>query len=223
MKNIFLILLFILPINMYSLWIYAYNDINNSSYERNTDLNIKWSKLIKKYLYSLLNNLNSLKIKYKLESNNEIKNYTKTLESMIRLLSRIQNNDIEKQKAENIMRVIIKELKPLNKKIKLLLKNEQRKQKVKTDNLKQKYYNLSSKLSITLDKIIISFYLPIKDKKQLNEKEVILLSNLKTLKINSDFLKNIEKRDLNSIFEVKKELLNIIKKIKKSLLIIKNI
>jgi len=223
MKYIFIIFLILLQVSMYMINIYANYNVNQVSYEKNTQLNIKWAKLIKKYLYSLLNNLNELKNKYKVSNNKNIEKYSKTLNSMIILLSKIDNTNISKQKAEEVMRIIIQELKPLNKNIKILLKKEKLKQNKKIDTIKQKYYDLSLKLSRTLDKIIIKYYITIKGKSKLTLNEKKLLKNLRNLKINSDSLKKIKNLNLDTIDNIKQELLKILKNIKKELIILKSI
>jgi len=188
----------------------------------NTDLNIKWAKLIKKYLNELKENLKNLKIKYKLEDNIQIKKYEKDLSTMIKLLSKIENKNITKKKAENIMRIIIKKLKPLNEKIKYLLKRKKEENKQIDNIIKEKFYTLSIKLSNTLNKIILNYYIPIKNKRDITVKDKILLSELRNLKINSDKLKSIKNKNLQSIDNIKKELLIILRNIKSSLIIIKN-
>jgi len=223
MKHIFIYFIIVIFINTYSVWVYANNNkINNISNTYNTDLNIKWAKLIKKYLNKLKENLKNIKIKYKLKENLQIKKYEKDLSTMIKLLSKIENKKIKKDKAENIMRIIIKELKPLNEKIKNLLKRK-KEENLQIDNkIKEKFYTLSIKLSNTLNKIILNYYIPIKNKKNIIGKDKVLLLELKNLKINSDKLKNLKNKNLQSIDNIKEELLIILRSIKSSLIIIKN-
>lgn len=217
MRNIFLILLSFFIINMSFIWAYATNATNNIVTTQNTGLNIKWAKLIEKYLVWLTVSLTELKNKYKIKKNKDIELYMWKLQKMIQSLRAIQNTNVSKEKAENIMKGIIKRLKLLNPKIKKLLKIEKQKQKIELEKLMKKYYEIWIKLSKQLDKIILKILLPISKKNILNNNDKNIIKILKKLKIESDKLENLERKNIKTKTEMKYYLLRILKNIKKEL------
>ena len=66
MKNIFLILISLIVLNLSYAWVLATNNTNALDSIQNTELNIKWAKLIEKYLITLTSSLDNLKNKYQI-------------------------------------------------------------------------------------------------------------------------------------------------------------
>ena len=196
MKNIFLILISFTIISTCFIWVQANSDANIINGTKNTELNIKWAKLIEKYLVTLKSSLNDLKYRYKIVENKEIDLYNWELIKMIDSLNSIKNKEISKEKAESIMKSIISKLKILNPKIKKLLKIEKERQEIEEEKIAKKYYSLWKKLSIWLDKIILKMLLPLSKKENLTRKDKEIVSHLKNLKIESDKLKNIKSRNI---------------------------
>ena len=216
MKNIFLlfitILLLIFPksITFAEKWA----SINTL---QNTELNIKWAKLIEKYLKSLINNLNNIKERYNLDNNIKLNLYVKKLDQMILSLQKTQNTDLSKQEAEKIMRNIINELKILNPKVKSLLNSEKEKQKREFEKIKTRFNLIWVKLSKSLDKIILKILLPIKEKANLTDKDKKIIKHLKNLKKESDKLKNLQSKSYIDKEAMRVYLIKILKDIKKEL------
>ena len=189
---------------------------------KNTKLNIKWAKLIEKYLVWLVNNLTDLKKRYWLENNPEIIEYSERLHSMIIDINNVQNTDISKVKAEKIMSDIISELKILNLKIKKLFKKEKEKREIEINVEREKYYSLSIKISSSLDKIIRKIRTNIHNKISTGNKDEKILLNLKNLERESQELKSIKSLNLKTNDDVRRYLLSILKKIKNEINEMKN-
>ncbi len=216
MKVIFYIFAISLLINIHYISFASENLSNTKSInEKNTKLNIKWAKLIEKYLVDLVNNITELKKKYWLENNSEVIGYSERLHKMIIDLNNIQNTDISKNEAEKVMKNIISELKILNVKIKILFKQEKEKREEKEEIIKQNYYNLSNKISTQLFKITKKLKDNINKKSNILQRDEKILVFIKSLEKEWEILKNLEKINIVNNEELRKYILSILKNIKR--------
>ena len=69
---------------------------------------------------------------------------------MISSLKKIQTVSLEKANADEVMRSIVKDLKILNPKIKIYLKNKKEEVCINTENIKKRYISISNKFSKSL-------------------------------------------------------------------------
>lgn len=90
----------------------------------NTELNIKWARLIEKYLLSYNEELKDFKEAHGITSNLIIDESIESIKKLIFELRKIQTDSVEKQDAEKVMQVTIDKIKNLNKNLKVYLKNK---------------------------------------------------------------------------------------------------
>ena len=191
--------------------------------EENTNLNIKWAKLIEWHVIKFKKNINKLAEKYKITSDKNIIWTNKILDKMILSLRKIQTKKVKKETAEEVMRSVIKDLKEINEKIKWFLKEKRKDFEDNLEVYKKKYSKISKKLSWQLNKIIENFAKPLTNKKILSLKESNILNHLKILKKESNKLKNFDKINFKDKGEIKSSLLRVLKNIKKEISWIKEL
>lgn len=188
---------------------------------QNTETNISWAILIEKYLLKLRHDLDFLKSKYDIKEIDENKNYSDILNKMIISIKKIQTIDIEKNTAEEIMNSIIKDLKDLNPKIKNYLKKKKEESELKTNEIKNNYWNLALKLSVSLTSLTNSLNSKLKVSWHKNYDKILKL--LQDLEKENTKLKKFKTIQFNNPSEVKSWFLRILNNIKREILEIRKL
>jgi len=116
----------------------------------NTEKNIQQAKFIEDEVVLFKEKLLILQKNYLLEEDIIIANALKDIQEIIYILRKIQTTKVNKTTADNVITIVLKDLKNINN----ITKEHLRTVKNTFISKKQKYDQLASKLSISLDRII---------------------------------------------------------------------
>ncbi|MFK7780256.1 MAG: hypothetical protein QM490_03825 [Candidatus Gracilibacteria bacterium] len=183
--------------------------------EYNTESNIKKALLVEDYLSRHKGKIDDFIKKYNIFNNSNLLSDLNELDESIKALKKIQNTDIEKQKAEEVILAVINRIKRVNESLKIQLEIEK---DIFERNLKSKK-NAFSKLGIKIANKINSINLKIaqnifKDKQALSPKESKIKQNLIKLNKESLKLKNFGNINFKSEEEIKDVFVRILQNIK---------
>jgi len=183
----------------------------------NTEKNIQQARLMEMEVSTFKNKLSIIQTKYNLENDATINKSLEKLNKTTFILRKIQTTRVNKYVADNVIKIIINDLKNIN----IIIKNHLKKIKSLLDNKRQKYNSLSKKLSINVDKIILTFSRYYKHKKNItsDDKKIIIL--LQKLESNSNELKNFSYKKIYNTSDIKKSLISILIKVRKNIFNIK--
>jgi predicted RND superfamily exporter protein len=92
--------------------------------EYNTESNVKKAILVEDYILRHKEKIEDFIVKYNIVNNKELTKDIKELNESIEALKKIQNTDIEKQKAEEVLQAILVRIKNVNESLKIKLKIE---------------------------------------------------------------------------------------------------
>ncbi|NDK07737.1 hypothetical protein EOM39_00655 [Candidatus Gracilibacteria bacterium] len=185
-------------------------DLNPSV--ENTSNNINGARLIEKYLKKLKTEIETFNEKYDINGDSEINNFLKKIERMILALRKIQTISVEKNTAEEVMRSIIDELKTLNPRVKSYLKLKKSLVEIETMKSKNKYVDLSKRLSKSLS--IFTIELSLKMKQGNQENKDLIIEHIKKLESENKRLINFNSLSFNSSNDVKNSFIAILKNIR---------
>ena len=185
----------------------------------NTDKNIRQANSIEKEVVSFRKKLILIQKKYKLENDNIINKSKKDLYEIIYILRKIQTTKINKNTASNVIKIVINDLKNINKTVKSHLKII----KVSLDKSKQNYFKISDNLNIKLRKITISFINYYKNKKNLNKKDIKIIKEVQKIYYNSIKIKEFKNKTFYNKEDMKQYLVNILNDIKNNFRTIRQI
>ncbi len=181
----------------------------------NTEPNIKKAILVENYIYRHKNNVTNFTIKYNIWNNKIISKNIDELNGLIIALEKIQNTNIKKERADNILQAVIKKIKKINESLKIQLKIEK---DIFEKNLKSKkiaFSKLWIKISNKLDSINLLIARKIfKNKNNFSEKELQIKQNLIKLDKESLKLKNFTNTTFQSEKEIKDFFVIILQNIK---------
>lgn len=193
------------------------------NFEYNTEFNIKKAILVEDYIIRHKSKIEDFIHKYNINNNSNINNHIKEYEQTIEILKKTQNTNIEKEKAEEIIKVVIIKIKEINDTLKSKLKVEKEKYTKKLEIKKLNYFKLWKKLSKKIDNINIKIATKIfKNKTILSFKESKIKLTLLRLNKESVKLRNFWNNKFNSEMELKKSFMDILNNIKKEIKLIKN-
>lgn len=198
---------------------------NSSIYEseKNTQLNIKKAKLLENYVYSLKENILNIKGKYNIVNDNNIDKIENELSIMINNLKKIQSVKIEKEISEKVTNEIIKRLKVITPRLKNALKIKKNTLEISNIETKIKYSKIADLLSDKIEKIVVSLYVPIKNKNNYSLKDSKVIKHLKALLIERNKLENFKNEKYNTEIQMKKKLIIILRDIKSEISWLKKI
>ena len=215
MKKIIYFILFIM------LFLSSANLITANA-EYNTESNIKKAILVEDYIIRHKSKIEEFIKKYKLSENSNLTKDIEELDQSIEALRKIQNTNIEKEKAEEVMQAIIVRIKNVNESLEAKLR-EEKKAYMYRINIKLKAYSrLWIKLSDKIDSINIKIATNIfKNKEILSLKESKIKLNLIKLNKESQKLRNFWNINFNSEKEIKDSFIRILKNIKREITLMK--
>lgn len=191
--------------------------------EYNTESNIWKAILVEDYIKTHKEKIEDFISKYNISEDDEINKNINILNESIEALQKIQNLEIEKQKAEEIIQAIIKRIKIVNNNLKINLEIKKADFEKKLLKKKENYSKLWIKLSNKIDDINIKIARNIfKDKEVLSLKESKIKQNLIQLNKESIKLKNLWNIDFKSEKEIKDSLIRILTNIKREVNSMKN-
>lgn len=191
--------------------------------EYNTESNIKKAVLIQDYIVRHKIKIEKFITKYNIKSDNNLNSDIQVLNESILALKKIQNTNIKKKNAEEIIQAILVRIKNVNESLKTKLKNEKKVFEKKLNKKKLVYAKLWIKLSKKIDNINIKIATNIfKNKRILNLKESKIKLNLIKLNKESINLKNFWSIEFKSEKEIKDRFINILTNIKKEISLMKN-
>jgi len=183
----------------------------------NTEKNIQQSRLIEMEVVNFKNKLSVIQKKYRLEKDNIINSSLKELNDIIYILRKIQTTRVNKVTADQVIKIVINDLRNIN----IITKNYLKKVKNSLDKKRIQYNSLSIKLSKSIDKITNVFWRYYKSKKEINNKDKKIIILLQSLQENSNKLKTFEEKKLYNIYDIKKYLIDILKDVRSNIYEIK--
>ncbi len=209
-----LIIIMFVFISFFNTWVLA-------NWSKNTQVNIKKAILVEEYIIKHKEKVEEYIIKYKINNSNINYNIWE-LNDLIKILKSIQNNNIKKEKAEEIIAKTLTKLKTINNNLKHLLKNEKSSYNSALQEKIHLYTKLWKKISDKIDNINYKIAEnTIKNKKILSLKESNIKKHLIVLNNENKKLKNIENEKFSSEKEIKTYFIKILKNIKNELNLIR--
>ena len=191
--------------------------------EFNTESNIKKAILVEDYILRHKNKIEEFIKKYSLPVNSNLTKDIEVLDESIEALRKIQNTNIDKSKAENIIQAIIIRIKNVNESLEAELRKEKSIYEAKIEKKLKAYSVLWIKLSDKIDSINLKIAQNIfKDKKVLSLKESKIKLNLIKLNKESQKLRNFWNINFKSEKEIKDSFIRILKNIKREITLMKN-
>ena len=191
--------------------------------EFNTESNIKKAILVEDYILRHKNKIEEFIKKYSLPVNSNLAKDIEVLDESIEALRKIQNTNIDKLKAENIIQAIIIRIKNVNESLEAELRKEKSIYEAKIEKKLKAYSVLWIKLSDKIDSINLKIAQNIfKDKKVLSLKESKIKLNLIKLNKESQKLRNFWNINFKSEKEIKDSFIRILKNIKREITLMKN-
>lgn len=184
--------------------------------EKNTEENIKKAILVEDYISKHKEKIEDFLKKYDLNDKSNIESDLKVLNESLVALKKIENTDISKEKAEEVIQAILVRIKNVNESLKNKLKIEKSNFEQKL-NIKTKVYSaLWEKLAKKIDEINLKTAQNIfKNKKVLSLKESRIKQNLINLNKESQKLKNFWNISFNSENEIQDSFVRILNNIKR--------
>lgn len=189
----------------------------------NTEYNIKKAILVEDYIVRHKEKIKNFILKYNITGNSNLNKDIQVLNKSIEALKKIQNTDIEKEKAEEIIQAVLVRIKNVNISLKTKLKIKKEEFEKKLLKKKNTYLKLWIKLSNKIDNINIKIATNIfKNKRILTLKESKIKLNLIKLNKESIKLKNFWNNEFKSEKDIKDSFIRILTNIKREISLMKN-
>lgn len=200
---------------LFTLLFLSTSNVNAISIERNTESNIKKAILVEDYLIRHKNNIDDFITKYNISNNSNLSKELSVIDESILILKKVQNTNIEKIKAEEIIDTVLNRIKDVNESLKIQLEVEkdlfQKKISKKKDAFSKLWIMISSKIDSINLKIAKNIFT---NKGVLSEKESKIKENLIKLNRESLKLKNFWNIVFSSEKEIKDSFVRILQNIK---------
>lgn len=175
------------------------------------------------YVHRYQQEINNLYKSYSNESSTVMTEANKLLNKMSRVLTKVQENNIDGRYVEEITQSIVDDLKKFNEGMQIYLQQEKTRHETQIREIKAKYSPLTKQISTILDEIISQFTHSLSQKTKLSDKEKEIVKNLVILRTENNKIKNFENVTLKSEEEIQIYLKNTISQIRKTLLEIKSL
>lgn len=188
----------------------------------NTELNIKWAKLIEIYLLKYNDQLIEFKDSHGISSDTIIDANIHSIKKMIYSLRKIQTDKVEKDIAEKVMSGIIEEIKTLNKDSKIYLKNKSAQLKEEADSFQVQLVKVVDPFQKKLDIFITNIEQNFSQRRYLDSRGKIVLSILEDLKNESIRLKTFKNLSFKNKKEIKLYILAVISNVQKGVAWVKD-
>jgi hypothetical protein len=127
---------------LFTLLFLSKSNIYAINIEKNTDSNIKKAILVEGYLYRHKNNIDDFILKYNLSNNTNLTKDISVIDESISALKKIQNTDIEKIKAEEVIAAVLNRIKNVNESLKIKLEVEKNLFQKKINKKKEAFLKL---------------------------------------------------------------------------------
>lgn len=202
--------------NLISFW------YTNAINQINTQNNIEKAVLIEDYIKRHKNNIENFINKYNLKNNDELESEIKVLTESIKALEKIKTTQIEKEKAEEIIKAVLVRIKKTNESLKTKLKIEKELFEKKLKQKQELYGKLWIKIAQKIDSINLKIAQNIfKNKEVLSMKESKIREHLIKLNKESKKLKNFWNIQFKSENEIKDSFVRILNNIKRDVNLMK--
>lgn len=208
---------------LFAIFIFS-NNVFAESKVYNTENNIQKAILIEDYISRHKVNILEFINKYNISNNDKLNNDIWVLKESIDALKKIQNKEIEKKQAEEVLQAVIKRIKVVNESLKVQLKVEKEKYEKKIESKKLAFSRLWKQIWAKIDNINKKIAQNIfKDKKVLSLKESQIKNILIKLNKESLKLKNFWSISFKSEKEIKESFVRILRNIKREINLMKEI
>ena len=218
-SKVFIIIVLILTINQWFAIEKSSINLEKEPLVQNTDKNIKQAHSIEKEVTTFRDNVITIQKKYKLKNDKTINKSIKDLWEIIYILRKIQTTKINKNTADDVIKIVINDLKIIDSKTKNYLKNIKR----NLENYRIKYDSIAKKLNYTLNKLTLSFIKHYKQKNKITSKDKKIIKIVQSIYKKSLKLKYYKNQNFYSKEDMKLYLVNILKSIKQDFKKIKEI
>jgi len=199
------------------------SNVFSAEIEYNTESNIKKAILVEDYIVRHKSKIENFIKKYNIVNNSNIDNDIRELNESLSALQKIQNNDIKKEIAENIMKAVLVRIKNVNESLKVKFKKEKEKIEYNLNTKKTLYSKFWIKLSDKINDINLKIATKIfKNKTILSTKELKIKQNLIKLNKESKKLRNFWNISFKSEKEIKDSFIRILKNIKREIGLMKD-
>ena len=218
-SKIFIIIYLILIINPVFAIEKSSINLENNPIVKNTNKNIRQASAIEKEVVDFRKKLILIQKKYKLQNDDIIIKSIKDLYEIIYVLRKIQTTKINKKTANNVIKIVINDLKNIN----LVTKKHLKKVKFTLDISKVKYNKTSEKLNKALNKITIAFIEHYTKKDNITKKDKEIIKVVQKIYSKSLKLKEFKNNTFYTKEDMKEYLVKILKELKKDFRKIKDI
>lgn len=181
------------------------------------------AKLLQLYLHRYQWDMNNLYDSYLQEKSGVMTVANKTLNQMSRVLTRIQNQEVDPKKVDEVIHSIIYDLRDLNSNMEIYLKQQEEAYLKKLQISKEKYLLLGEKITRILDRIVDSLSNSLIQKQSLNDKEKEIVRNLVIIRDQSNKIKEFNAISFRNEQEMQIYFKNIVQNVRVSLINIKSL
>lgn len=186
--------------------------------EYNTEYNVKRAILVEDYVLRHKEKIDNFLKNYDVVGSDDLYNDLKIINESIDALRKIQNTNVEKKKADDVMQAVLDRIKVVNEDLKVKLKIEKEKFQKKLNLKKQNYAFLWKKLSDKIYNINLKIAKNIiKENTTLSIRDLEIKNSLINLNRESQRLKNFWNMDFKSEKEMREEFIQILRNIKKEI------
>ncbi len=178
--------------------------------------------LIKNYTYNLKEEINILLNKYNINKD-KIEKQLWEINDMLNIIENINNKEYNENEYNQIIELILKEIKENKNEIKNIVIKEQEEYKKSLLAKKKTYSKLWIKLNTQFDTIIKKYYNIYQKKENITKTDTQIIKILKNLSTESLKLKNFWLLNFDSIEEMNNTFTEILKNIKKEMITLKSL
>ncbi len=183
--------------------------------EYNTEYNVKRAILVEDYVIKHKEKIDNFLKTYNVVWDDNLYNDLKIINESIDALRKIQNTNVEKKKADDVMQAVLERIKIVNEDLKIKLKQEKERFKERLNQKKQTYQKLWIKISDKIYNINLKIAKKIINQNDwLSLKELDIKNNLIVLNRESQKLKNFWNIDYKSEKEMRDAFVQILRNIK---------
>jgi len=202
---------------LYSTLIFTFSKSFAIDIEYNTESNVKKAILVENYVIWHKEKINKYLADYNLLNSPDLSSDLKSIDELIKALRKIENTNIEKKKAEDVIQVVLDRIKIINESLRIKLQKEKDNYEKKLNQKKQAYAVLWIKISDKIYNINLKIAKNIIKNETLTVTELKIKTSLIILNKESQKLRNFWDLEFKSESEIKRTFIEILKKIKKEI------
>ena len=192
-----------------------------SSYPNVSKQHISEAKLMLTYVTRYKEKINNLYKKYSQETTLVMQDANSLLNDMSRMLYSIQNEKVNPEKVEEAMKTIVVDIKDLNNRMEIYLRQQQAVYQETINKQKQSYIRIWDKVSKILDALIANYTNTFSQKRSLSRSEKEIIGSLVKIRNENNKIKNFKNISFSSEREMQLYFKNIISNIRSEILYIK--